>query len=123
VPVGGARIPAVRRFFGLLVVILLAVPASVGLPSQRVSAGESCKMSCDHGQWTDCCCASGKASSFRRCMPDGGGFVPLSAARVILPPVSSTSAPVLSGWVALLLTFGLLPGSPGRPEPVPRLLS
>jgi hypothetical protein len=115
----------VRRVFGLLFVVLLAVPASVGLPSKQMAAGESCKMSCDHGLGVDCCCAAGKTSSFRRCVPDDGGFTPAPTARVILPPVSSTtgSAPILSGWVALLLTLGLLRGSPDRPDPVPRLLS
>src|SRR5262245_59610893 len=95
----GARIPAVRRLFDLLVVVLLALPASVGLPSKQMAAGESCKMSCDHGLGVACCCAAGKTSSFRRCVPDDAGFTPAPTARVILPPVSSAAAPVLSGWV------------------------
>ena len=113
-----------RRLFGLIFVALLAVPASLALPSTSVATGESCKMSCDHGLGANCCCASGHTgSAFRRCVPDDGFFAPAAAARIILPPVSSTAIPALSGWIALLLALGLLRGSPRGPEPVPRLLS
>ena len=119
-----ARIRAVRGLLGLLVVALLAIPASAGLPSTRVAAGESCKMSCDHGLGAACCCAAGHAgSAIRRCVPDDGFFAPAPAARVILPPLPSAAVPALSGWIALLLALGLLLGSPRRLEPVPRLLS
>jgi hypothetical protein len=114
----------VRRLSGILVVALLAIPASAALPSTRVTAGESCKMACDHGLGAACCCAQGKASSsFRRCAPDDGSFASTPFSRLLLPLVPASAAPAVSGWVALLLALSLLRGSPRRPEPVPRLLS
>jgi hypothetical protein len=115
----------VRRFFGTLVLTVLATPASLSLPSTRMANGESCPMACSHGDAKACCCADGGAgASFRRCPTPGDWFVRSPAMRSIMPaPADGPGAPPLAGLLVLLSAGLLLRVFSDRPDPVPKLLS
>jgi len=116
---------AVRRLGSILLLSLLAIPASVVLPSTRMAAGEKCAMACDHGTGMACCCSSdGVGTSLRRCATPGDWFLQSSATRAVAPASpAGPLAPAPSGFLVLLTGALLFRFSSEGPEPVPRPLS
>ena len=114
----------VRRLGGILLLGLLATPASLSLPSARVATGAVCAMACDHGTGMACCCASGSSASFRRCPVPGDGLLQTQAMRVVVPdlPGSLGTLP-MAGLLALLTGGVFFRLFSERPDPVPKLLS
>ncbi len=117
--------PAMRRAAGMLLLALLAIPASLALPSTRMAGGEACAMACDHGTGMACCCESGTAgTSLRRCPTPADWFLQSPVMRVVMPALpDGPAAPPLAGFLALLTAGLVLRVLPERPDPVPKLLS
>ncbi len=108
----------------MLVLAVLAIPASLALPSTRMAAGEACAMVCDHGTGMDCCCAKGGGGpALRRCPSPADGFLHTAAVRAVAPPPTRPVAPTWAGYLALMTAGFILRAFSQRPDPVPKLLS